>query len=174
MPRGRKPSGTVEIDSTTPWQEDYFARAWVVHHPDGSTLEEVGALLGVTRERVRQIQDKATRRLRVTCRSLGYDLQDIIAHMASRHDEAADAIVHAPLGVGPSEATRAARQAAADRKTAAEEQEPEEDEEESHHHYRLPEEFYDERNARAVALFDELDLERRADAALRKISGDEP
>lgn len=35
-------------------------------HQGGMTLEEIGSLMGITRERVRQIQDKAEKRLRET------------------------------------------------------------------------------------------------------------
>lgn len=37
--------------------------AFVDEHPEGATLEAVGAVWGVTRERVRQIEAKALRKL---------------------------------------------------------------------------------------------------------------
>lgn len=51
--------GEPLIDSVTPYAED--DRAWFVTmcHPDGITLEHCGELIGVTRERVRQIEDRA-------------------------------------------------------------------------------------------------------------------
>lgn len=46
------------------WEEHGAARRVVSEHPDGMTLEEVGKVLGVTRERVRQIEADALRKLR--------------------------------------------------------------------------------------------------------------
>lgn len=53
----RSPPGS--IDSTTPYTEDLACQRFVAKHPDGATLDEVGEMLGVTRERVRQIEAKA-------------------------------------------------------------------------------------------------------------------
>lgn len=46
------------------WEEHDEARDVVNEHPDGMTLEEVGAVLGVTRERVRQIEAAALEKLK--------------------------------------------------------------------------------------------------------------
>lgn len=67
------------IDPRVPWLEDYTARAFVVHHPEGATLEEVGQMLGVTRERVRQIEVAAFKRLRRACEREGIDAEDLAA-----------------------------------------------------------------------------------------------
>lgn len=46
------------------WEEHREAQKIVRENPDGMTLEEVGAKLGVTRERVRQIEAAALKKLR--------------------------------------------------------------------------------------------------------------
>jgi hypothetical protein len=46
------------------WEDHVEARRLVVEFPDGMTLESVGYVLGVTRERVRQIESVAIRKLR--------------------------------------------------------------------------------------------------------------
>lgn len=46
------------------WEEHAEARRIVAENPDGMTLEEVGKVLGVTRERVRQIEAAALEKLR--------------------------------------------------------------------------------------------------------------
>lgn len=46
------------------WEEDALARALVDANPDGMTLDVIGEHLGLTRERVRQIQGNALEKLR--------------------------------------------------------------------------------------------------------------
>ena len=41
------------------WEEHAEARQAVADHPDGMTLEQIGHLMGITRERVRQIEAQA-------------------------------------------------------------------------------------------------------------------
>ena len=53
-------------------QREVVERRFGLHGYDISTLEEVGASIGVTRERVRQIQIEALRRLKVILESQGY------------------------------------------------------------------------------------------------------
>lgn len=55
------------------WEEHDEARRIVAENPDGMTLEEVGAYLGITRERVRQIEAAALEKLRA-----GIDSFDVV------------------------------------------------------------------------------------------------
>ena len=61
-----------------PYEHDLRCQRFVRDHPGGATLEEVGAELGVTRERVRQIEGKALRRLHKTAQRIAPDLEMII------------------------------------------------------------------------------------------------
>jgi len=45
------------------------------------TLEEIADMMGVTRERVRQIEEKALAKMRTRLRKRGLDLHDIIGTM---------------------------------------------------------------------------------------------
>lgn len=49
----------ARIDSHTRFADDPEAQRFVEEHPGGATLEEVGAMFGITRERARQIEAKA-------------------------------------------------------------------------------------------------------------------
>jgi hypothetical protein len=46
------------------WEEHYEAMKIVRENPDGMTLEQIGEILGITRERVRQIEAAAINKLR--------------------------------------------------------------------------------------------------------------
>lgn len=47
----------------TPWECDAAAQRFVAEHPGGATLDEVGEFFGISRERVRQIEVQALRKL---------------------------------------------------------------------------------------------------------------
>lgn len=47
------------VDTTTRWEDDYACRYIVSRNPGGLLLEEVALYLGITRERVRQIEERA-------------------------------------------------------------------------------------------------------------------
>lgn len=58
-------------------QREVLVRRFGLHGHDKSTLEEVGRELGVTRERVRQIQMEALKRLRRILESSGYSADNL-------------------------------------------------------------------------------------------------
>ena len=58
-------------------QREVLVRRFGLHGHEKSTLEEVGRELGVTRERVRQIQMEALKRLRRTLEGSGYTAEDL-------------------------------------------------------------------------------------------------
>lgn len=58
--RGRAFDSWLDLE----WKDDKQAQKVVDENPDGMTLEQVGNVLGVTRERVRQIEVIALRKLR--------------------------------------------------------------------------------------------------------------
>ncbi len=60
------------LNKLTDKQREVVERRFGLHGYDVSTLEEVGAEIGVTRERVRQIQIEALKRLREILESQGY------------------------------------------------------------------------------------------------------
>ena len=60
-------------------QREVLVRRFGLHGHEKSTLEEVGRELGVTRERVRQIQMEALKRLRRTLEGSGYTAEDLFA-----------------------------------------------------------------------------------------------
>ncbi len=61
VPAGHPTSASWDRD---PWDEDDHAWYVVAHHPDGLSLEQVAALMGVTDERVRQIEQEAFAKIR--------------------------------------------------------------------------------------------------------------
>lgn len=72
------------VHPTLPFAQDDAAQRFVETHPDGGTLEEVGAALGITRERARQVEAIALKRLVLRCRVAGITREDIGAILATR------------------------------------------------------------------------------------------
>jgi RNA polymerase nonessential primary-like sigma factor len=83
-----EPSDALEDDDITQsvdhWlsqldqkQQDVVVRRFGLHGHDRSTLEQVGAELGLTRERVRQIQMDALKRLRRILENKGYSSETL-------------------------------------------------------------------------------------------------
>jgi len=60
-------------------QQDVVVRRFGLHGHDRSTLEQVGAELGLTRERVRQIQMDALKRLRRILENKGYSGENLFS-----------------------------------------------------------------------------------------------
>lgn len=60
---GRPAKGWNPWDDLT-WEEHDEARRLVRENPDGMTLEEIGSVMGITRERVRQIEHAAIEKLK--------------------------------------------------------------------------------------------------------------
>ena len=52
------------IDDALDYESDSECQRFVADHPDGACLEEIAAIMGITRERVRQIENIAVRKIR--------------------------------------------------------------------------------------------------------------
>lgn len=62
--RGRAPAHIPDPWADLEWDVHEDAKRAVAEHPAGMTLEEIGAKMNITRERVRQIENSALRKLR--------------------------------------------------------------------------------------------------------------
>lgn len=64
------------VDDATPYENDALAQSMVWHGP--LTLEQIGDLMNVSRERVRQIEFVAMRRLRAACAREGIRIEEVL------------------------------------------------------------------------------------------------
>ena len=88
-PRGRPPLRATAA-YTSRYADDVGAQRLVELHPDGVPLEVIGAHLGMSRERVRQIQDTALARIESALTRDGLDASDFAAWLASRPESESD------------------------------------------------------------------------------------
>lgn len=85
--KGAQGAAVPRIDGTTRFDDDLEAQAFVDAHPDGATLEEIGETLGRTRERVRQLETAALRKLLARLTLLGFTALDITSHFVGIAEE---------------------------------------------------------------------------------------
>jgi len=65
-----------------PFDEDPIAVELVARNPDGLTLEQIGEYLGLTRERVRQVQEMALAKVEAALTADGLDAADFLRWLA--------------------------------------------------------------------------------------------
>jgi len=66
------------------YEDDERAQAVVEAHPDGMTHVQIAAYMGVCRERIRQIETCAIRRLVTHCEAAGISRADVVAMLGSK------------------------------------------------------------------------------------------
>lgn len=62
------------VDDHTPYEDDIVCRLFVEMHPNGATLNAVGAMFNLSRERVRQIEERALCKLLAVVHAEGLEL----------------------------------------------------------------------------------------------------
>lgn len=76
-----------------PWEADQWAQTFVAEHPGGGSLQEVGDALGMTREAVRQIEERSMRKIeRAACRE-GLIVQDLLEVLLEVRDKRAQVML---------------------------------------------------------------------------------
>lgn len=73
------------VSSFTRYEDDVQAMIFVRDHPDGAELWMIGEYLGLTCERIRQIEYEALAKMRRTCERMGISKDDL-ARILSRDD----------------------------------------------------------------------------------------
>lgn len=71
------PSGPARIDGITRYDDDPECQRFVEEHPGGASIYEIGDALGISGERVRQIEAVALRRLRARLALVGLSIEDL-------------------------------------------------------------------------------------------------
>ncbi len=69
---------------TIPWERDAQARLLVAAYPDGLSMESVALVMGLSRERVRQIEAAAITKARVAAARLGFDIDVALTELLER------------------------------------------------------------------------------------------
>lgn len=67
-----------------PWEQDAQARLLVAAYPDGLSMEAIALVMGLTRERIRQIEAAAIHKARVAAARLGLDIDVALAELLAR------------------------------------------------------------------------------------------
>lgn len=84
VPLGAPKSWTWDV---LPWESDRWAQRWVAAHPGGATLAEVGEAIGVTRERVRQLEENGLRKFERAARKQGLSVQAMFEALRELRDQ---------------------------------------------------------------------------------------
>lgn len=92
----RTQARALDFDASTPldWRTSYAdderCRALIESHPDGMTLHEVGMAFGVSRERIRQIEEIALKRLLARCKLAGISREDVASMLSTKRGGSPD------------------------------------------------------------------------------------
>lgn len=68
------------------WEDDIWARRFVAEHAGGASLDEVAAAIGIVRERVRQVEEAALRKVRARAEAMGLDFDLVLRTLAKMRD----------------------------------------------------------------------------------------
>ena len=81
------PTGSSVVHPSSRYAIDVAAQLFVAAFPDGAAHTDIGAALGCSRERVRQIERGALRSLFKRLPLAGVRAEDVVAHLASKHGD---------------------------------------------------------------------------------------